>query len=202
MTLCSSAAATIGGRGQIIYAAANRMLDAMAHRLRSEGLDCNSVQWGQWTVHFDLDPSGWAKLAATGLLPMLPADALAVGLTKRRENVVVAAFDLDRAQQVLAAYGYGPLLSQLTSPAVTAAVRTGVQTTDLEQRLTSLLAGAIGVDGVDAIDTTVPMVAIGLDSLQALEFRRRIKVEFNHDLEVSELLGGASIADVLLRIGG
>ena len=46
------------------------------------------------------------------------------------------------------------------------------------------------------------MVAIGLDSLQALELRRRVKIEFNHDLEVSDLLGGASIADVLSKLGG
>jgi mycobactin polyketide synthetase MbtD len=201
VVLCSSAAATICGRGQIVYAAANRMLDAMAHRLRAEGLDCVSVQWGQWTVH-SLDPAGLAKVTATGLLPMRPADALAVGMARLRDNAIVAAFDLDRAQPVLAAYGYGPLVSELTAPSAAASIPAPVEGTDPKQRLTSLLAGAIGVDGVDAIDTDVPMVAIGLDSLQALEFRRRVKSEFNHDLEVSDLLGGASIADVLARIGG
>lgn len=199
VVLCSSVAATIGGRGQIIYAAANRMLDAMAHRLRCEGIDCVSVQWGQWTV-LDLDPPGWAKLAATGLLPMRPADALAVGMTSLHGNAIVAAFDLERAQPVLAAYGYGPLVSELASPVTAHSVPAAVEGTDLKQRLTSLLAGAIGVDGVDAIDPDVPMVAIGLDSLQALEFRRRVKNEFNHDLEVSDLLGGASIADVTLTL--
>jgi len=201
VVLCSSAAATICGRGQIVYAAANRMLDAMAHRLRSEGLDCVSVQWGQWTVH-SLDAAGLAKVTATGLLPMRPADALAVELNGLEGNAIVAAFDLDRAQPVLAAYGYGPLISELVSPAADAPVAAPVEGGDLKQRLTSLLAGAIGVDGPDAIDADVPMVAIGLDSLQALEFHRRVKSEFNYDLEVSDLLGGASIADVLARIGG
>lgn len=202
VVLCSSAAATIGGRGQIVYAAANRMLDAMAHRLRAEGLDCVSVQWGQWTVHFELDPSGWAKLAATGLLPMQPADALAVGMVPLRDNAVVAAFDLERARPVLAAFGYAPLLSQLSAPAVDALAPTPIGTADRKHRMLSLLAGAIGVDGPDAIDTTIPMVAIGLDSLQALEFRRRVKTELNYDLEVADLLGGASVADVLVRLGG
>jgi len=197
VVLCSSAAATIGGRGQIVYAAANRMLDAMAHRLRAEGLDCVSVQWGQWTVHFDLDTAGWTKLAATGLLPMCPADALAVGMTGLSRNAIVAAFDLTRARPVLDAYGYGPLLSRLTSPTVEASGL--IEKTALSQRLTNLLAQAIGVDDVD-IDTTAPMVAIGLDSLQALEFRRRVKIEFHQDLEVSDLLGGASVADVLARL--
>ena len=64
----------------------------------------------------------------------------------------------------------------------------------------NLLARAIGVDSVENIDTTVPMVAIGLDSLQALELRRRVKAEFNHDLEISDLLGGASMADLLTKL--
>ncbi|WP_421846084.1 nocobactin polyketide synthase NbtC [Mycobacterium sp.] len=207
VVLCSSAAATIGGRGQIIYAAANRMLDAMAHWLRAQDLDCVSVQWGQWTVHFDLDDSGWAKLAAVGLLPMSPTDALAVGMTGFRRNAVVAAFDLDRARPVLDAYGYGPLLSQLASPSIEAdnigsqvQPQVAIDNADLPQQLMTLLAEAIGLDGPAAIDTSVPMVAIGLDSLQALEFRRRVKMEFNHDIEVADLLSGASVADILAKL--
>ncbi len=197
VVLCSSIAATVGGRGLIVYAAANRMLDAMAHRLRAEGLDCVSVQWGQWTVTFDPDASGTAQLAVTGLLPMSPSDALALGMSPLPGNAGVAAFELGRARSVLEACGRASLLSQLSSPDVE--TRAPLEEPDLPQRLLKLIASAIGVNHVDAIDTTVPMVAIGLDSLQALELRRRIKIEFNHDLEVSDLLGGASIADVLGR---
>lgn len=196
--LCSSVAATIGGRGQIVYAAANRMLDAMAYRLRAEGLDCVSVQWGQWTVHLDLDAAGSAKLAATGVVPMSPADALTLGMGRLHRNALVAAFDLARARPMLEAYGYGPLISQLASPVVTS--HAGAVQMDLLQRLTRLLADAIGADGVDTIDTTTPLVAIGLDSLQALEFHRRVKKELNYDLAVSDLLGGASIADLLAQL--
>lgn len=198
VVLCSSSAATIGGRGQVIYAAANRMLDAMAHRLRAEGVDCVSVQWGQWTVHLDLDASGRAKLAGTGIVPMSPADALSLGMSRLRRNAIVAAFDLERARSALETYGYGPLLSQLASPAVE--TPTAVVNSDRPQRFMKLLVEAIGVDDIDSIDTTVPLVAIGLDSLQALEFRRRVKSEFDYELAVSDLLGGASIADVLEQL--
>lgn len=203
VVLCSSARATIGGRGQVVYAAANRMLDAMAHRLRAEGLDCVSVQWGQWTVHFDLDADSMAQLAAIGVLPMSPADAIALGMNAFRENSIVAAFDFERARSVLDVFGYGPLISQLTSRAVRSTVvkaPAAVEGAELQQRLVSLLAEAIGVERPEMIDTSVPMVAIGLDSLQALELRRRVKSEFDHDLEVSELLGGASVADVLAQL--
>ena len=198
--LCSSARATIGGRGQVVYAAANRMLDAMAHRRRAEGLDCVSVQWGQWTVHFDLDATSTAQLAAIGVIPMTPADALAVGMTEFHANAIVLAYDFDLARPVLEAYGYGPLISRLSEPPVE--VRSAVADSDISGRLLGLLATAIGEDRAENIDITTPMVAIGLDSLQALELRRRVKIEFNHDLEVSDLLGGASIADVLTKLGG
>jgi mycobactin polyketide synthetase MbtD len=204
--LCSSARATIGGRGQVLYAA-NRMLDAIAHRLRAEGLDCVSVQWGQWTVHFDLDATSTAQLAAIGVIPMTPADALAVGMTGFHRNAIVLAYDFDRARPMLEAYGYGPLISQLTRLTRPAGpppveVQASVADSDISRRLLGLLATAVGADRAENIDPTIPLVAIGLDSLQALELRRRVKAEFNHDLEVSDLLGGTSIADVLTKLGG
>jgi len=199
IVLCSSIAATVGGRGLIVYAAANRMLDAMAHRLRAEGLDCVSVQWGQWTVTFDPDAAGTAQLAVTGLLPMSTTDALALAMSRLRGNVGVVAFELDRARSVLETCGRASLLSRLSSPDPKAPAP--VDGIDLPQRLMQLLARAIGVDRAETIDAEVPLVAIGLDSLQALELRRRIKIEFNQDLEVSDLLGGASAVDVLTKLG-
>ncbi|QNI07736.1 SDR family NAD(P)-dependent oxidoreductase [Mycobacterium kubicae] len=210
VVLCSSISATVGGRGVIVYAAANRMLDAMAHRLRVDGLDCTSVQWGHWNVHEDADGSALAALAGTGVIAMRPADAIAAGLTTPfRSNAIVASFDLERARSVLETCGRATLLSQLNAPAVEPAVPTEdagrapepVADTQVSKRLLGLLAGAIGIDSVDKLDPTIPMVAIGLDSLQALELRRRVKLEFDHDLEVADLLGGASIADVLAKLG-
>ncbi len=201
VVLCSSISASVGGRGLALYAAGNRMLDALARRLRSEGLHCVSVQWGHWRVH--LDASGSAMLAGLGVVPMRPADALAVDVTRLRENTIVAAFDLDRARSVLDACGRGSLLSQLGSAApsrIESPARAGEVQAGLSQRLVHLLAQAIGADSPDTIDTGVPMVAIGLDSLQALEFRRQVKIELNRDLEIADLLGGASIAEVLAKL--
>nr|WP_231988810.1 nocobactin polyketide synthase NbtC [Mycobacterium sp. 1274761.0] len=198
--LCSSISATVGGRGMILYAASNRMLDALALSLQSEGVNCISLQWGHWNVHADEDGSAAAMLANLGVIPMRPADALAVGMNPLRRNAIVAAFDSDRARSVLETCGRGELLAQLESRPAAELPAAG-DDAELSKRFLKLLAETIGVDGVEAIDKTVPMVAIGLDSLQALEVRRRVKVEFDHDLEVADLLGGASIEKVLARLG-
>jgi mycobactin polyketide synthetase MbtD len=115
------------------------------------------------------------------------------------ENAGVVAFDSSRARSVLEACGRGALLAPVNSPDPES--RYPLAESDASRWLTTLVAGAVGVDRVDTIDTTVPMVALGLDSLQALELRRRIKIGCNHDVEVADLLGGASIDDVIERIG-
>ncbi|TDZ89569.1 nocobactin polyketide synthase NbtC [Mycobacteroides salmoniphilum] len=200
--LCSSLAATIGGKGQLMYAAGNRMLDVLAARQRSTGLDCVSVQWGQWTVHLDLDDTGIAKLAAAGVHPMRPADALAVGMGQHTGNTLVGAFDLAQAREILSVFGYGPLLSELAdnSRAVvpTESIRlAAVAPENRSGHLVQLLAEVIGADHADSIDTAMPMVAMGLDSLQALEFRRRVQAELDFELPVQDLLGGASVDHVI-----
>ncbi|WP_232065495.1 nocobactin polyketide synthase NbtC [Mycobacterium shinjukuense] len=199
LVLCSSIAATVGGRGLIAYAAANRMLDAMAHRLRAEGLDCVSVQWGQWSVTFDPDAAGTSRLSVTGLLPMSSNDALALGMRRMGGNAIVAAFELSRARSALETCGRGSLLSQLADSDI-GETTAPAGDPGLPERLLKLVAGTIGVDRAETIDTEAPLVAIGLDSLQALELRRRVKTELDHDLDVSTLLGGASVADVLAQL--
>lgn len=200
--LCSSLAATIGGKGQLMYAAGNRMLDVLASTRRASGLDCTSIQWGQWTVHLDLGDTGIAKLAAAGVHPMRPADALAVGMGRHHGNTLVGAFDLTRARAMLGVFGYGPLLSELednggpVAPAET--IRPApVVPENRSGHLVQLLAEVIGADHADSIDTAMPMVAMGLDSLQALEFRRRVQAELDFELPVQDLLGGASVDHVI-----
>ena len=196
--MCSSTASVLGGRGKIVYAAANRMLDAHARHLRAEGRDCVSVQWGQWSVYQGQGRSEIANLAGIGYLPMRSADAIALGLSGLPANAAVAAFDWDRARTVFATLGYGPTLSGLVTrqtPAVVPAEAT--PRSDVPQRVLHLLAEVIGADDPRALDTTVPLVALGLDSLNALQLRRRIKTEFDCEVAVSDLLGGLTLDDVV-----
>ncbi len=113
--MCSSMASVLGGRGKIVYAAANRMLDAHARQLRAEGHDCVAIQWGQWAVYEGQDSSDIANLAGVGYLPMRSTDAITLGLSGLPGNVAIAAFDWDRASAVFGTMGYGPTLSQLVS---------------------------------------------------------------------------------------
>jgi mycobactin polyketide synthetase MbtD len=200
--MCSSTASVLGGRGKIVYSAANRMLDAHARHLRADGRDCVSVQWGQWAVYQGQDSGDIANLAAIGYLPMRSEDAIALGLSGLPENAAVTAFDWDRARAVFGTLGYGPTLSQLVTmqTAATAVSAPTARVADLPQRVLQLLAEVIGVEDLRALDSTVPLVALGLDSLNALYLRRRVKTEFSCEVAVSDLLGGATLDDVVRMV--
>ncbi|MQY24925.1 nocobactin polyketide synthase NbtC [Nocardia aurantia] len=113
VVLFSSVVATFGGAGQILYAATNRLLDVAARRWRERGVDCVSVQWGLWNAAGLLDENGWARIKATGLLPMFPADAIAAGLTPRGGDAMVLAADWPRLFQVFGAFGQASVLADL-----------------------------------------------------------------------------------------
>lgn len=220
--LCSSMAATLGGRGQILYAVTNRMLDVAARRLRARGIDAASLQWGLWSVAGPLDDAGFARVEEAGVFPMVPADAIAAGLALPARDGMIIAADWDFLREVLGAFGLSSVLTGLESSAplpqaVSSAAGSGAvapasaevaapttngaavaDNTPLDLRMRTELRKVIGGDSADSIDATMPLVALGLDSLQALDFRKRVKAELDRDLPVAAILGGASLDDVVL----
>ncbi|GEM31083.1 putative polyketide synthase MbtD [Nocardia neocaledoniensis NBRC 108232] len=221
--LCSSMAATIGGRGQILYAVTNRMLDVAARRLRARGIAAASLQWGLWSVAGPLDDAGFARVEEAGVYPMVPADAIAAGLAEPIRDGMIIAADWDFLREVLGAFGQESLITGLEStvpaqqantsrPAASSRVAveaeraavneavapSGSDTVPLDLRMRTELLKVIGGDSTESIDATMPLVALGLDSLQALDFRKRVKAELDRDLPVAAILGGASLDDVVL----
>ncbi|WP_433624709.1 nocobactin polyketide synthase NbtC [Nocardia sp. CA-120079] len=213
--ICSSAAATFGGRGQILYATVNRMLDVLAQRLRAGGANAVAVQWGIWDLAGPLHAVGLDRVTAAGVVPMDPAAALVVGMSDYAEigrpgNRLVAAADWFQVHALISALGFGPLLTnvlaqvQRPAPAVEPAQAPVIAVEPAPRPAGSLsdqvrieLGKVMGADGLDAIDSSVPLVALGLDSLQALDFRKRVQAELNRDLPVAAILGGASLDDVV-----
>ncbi|GGN85541.1 nocobactin polyketide synthase NbtC [Nocardia rhizosphaerihabitans] len=223
--LCSSMAATVGGRGQILYAVTNRMLDIAARRLRARGIAAASLQWGLWSVAGPLDDAGFARVEEAGVYPMAPADAIEAGLTEPVRDGMIIAADWDFLREVLGAFGQDSVLTGLESsapaqqagsaakasgavspqstaddaPAVSGlAPSAPADSAPLDLRMRTELLKVIGGDSAESIDATMPLVALGLDSLQALDFRKRVKAELDRDLPVAAILGGASLDDVVL----
>lgn len=200
--LCSSTASVLGGRGKIAYSVANRMLDAYAQRKRAEGSNCVAVQWGQWDVYQDDDRADTANLAGIGYLPMRSQEAITLGLSDLPGTAAVVAFDWERTRTVFDDLGYGPTLSQLAPTATTETTTQVPRAGSVRPRMLQLLAEVIGADDPQALDGSAPLVAVGLDSLNALQLRRLIKVEFDSEIAVSKLLSGSTLDDVAQMVDG
>ncbi|MEV6095152.1 SDR family NAD(P)-dependent oxidoreductase [Nocardia sp. NPDC051981] len=226
--LCSSMAATLGGRGQILYAVTNRMLDILARRRRERGIDCAALEWGLWSVAGPLDAAGMARVEGAGVYPMNPADAIAAGFTGQPTDAVVISADWPFLRDVMGAFGQAAVLSEVPEPetitpsriADTAATDVSanqpvVETNPLApsadhqpvasapdrplaDRVLAELERVMGIDAGDTIDRSTPLVALGLDSLQALDFRKRVQASLDRELPVAAILGGASLDDVVL----
>ncbi|MFF2552724.1 nocobactin polyketide synthase NbtC [Nocardia sp. NPDC058058] len=217
VVLCSSLSATIGGRGHAVYAAVNRMLDAAATGYRRDGIGVTSVQWGLWRAVGADNADAVARISGTGLLPMDPATAIAAGFAAAGNSIVVAA-EWSKLRAIFALFGQEPLFAEIPDepapvvrqPVAPAAVATPVAapveiTTapaapivqDIAGQVRDALRFVMGMDNTEPIDGSMPLVALGLDSLQALDLRKRIEAELQRDLPVTAILGGASLDEVV-----
>ncbi|WP_067695813.1 SDR family NAD(P)-dependent oxidoreductase [Nocardia jejuensis] len=223
---CSSLSATIGGRGHAVYAAINRMLDVAAIRYRHNGIGATSVQWGLWRAVGADNAEAIAKISGTGLLPMDPVAAVSTGFAAPGNRVVVAA-EWFTLRTIFALFGLDPLFAEIPDAPVQAGVpaaattATPVGTTaeidtsaaavipapttdpvpDVADQVRDALRFVMGLDDDETIDGAMPLVALGLDSLQALDLRKRIEADLKRDLPVTAILGGASLDDVVSLLG-
>ena len=215
----SSIAAVWGGFGQTAYSAANAFLDGLAWRLRSGGVAAVSVNFGPWSAGM-ADAESRARLDQRGIRTLSPADALA-GLAD-----VVAAADAGPAHGVVARIDWArflPLLGQAGRraflaelerevPAVTAAATTTASgSTQLVERLTKAPVGQRKKLLTDYLRDAVAEVTrvdpaeiredagffdLGMDSLMAVELRRRMEQGVGADIPITLVMDYPRISDV------
>lgn len=208
ISLCSSLGASFCGRGQALYASTNRMLEAAAWQLTADGIDSAAVQWGQWSVHFDLGDRGASEIRALGAEPMpteLAIERAALGVP---ENCAVAAVDWDRTRLALEPAGYEPLFAELTSARKSVgstpqgAAPTSAPAGDIREQVLAVLAEVIGNDDPAGLTTTASLVSLGLDSLQAIELRRQLRSVLSLEVKTADLMAGITADEIIALAPG
>ncbi|BBZ35830.1 type I polyketide synthase [Mycolicibacterium confluentis] len=213
----SSIASVWGSFGQTSYAAANAFLDGLAWRLRERG--GVSVNFGPWSAGM-ADAESRARLGQRGVQTLSPADALA-GLadvvTASGTQGVVARIDWARFLPLYQQAGRRALLSELerelpadlttaASPG-TASGRTPLveklTTAPVQQRsriLTDHLRGAVAdVTRLDLaeIREDAGFFDLGMDSLMAVELRRRIEQGLGHEIPITLVMDHPRLCDAV-----
>ncbi|MFJ9034907.1 type I polyketide synthase, partial [Streptomyces sp. NPDC102274] len=197
--LFSSAAGVLGAAGQGGYAAANAHLDALAARRRSLGLPATSVSWGLWQqagigLTAALGEAELARMRRQGVGALTRQQGLAAldaALAAPRPHLVPVKLELAslrrRPDEVPALYR-GLVRARRKRAGESAATPSGlrdqlaavpeaerlVRLTQLVQREAAVVLGVAGADGIGAQQV---LKELGIDSLMAVELRRRLSAE-------------------------
>ncbi|MFF9757103.1 SDR family NAD(P)-dependent oxidoreductase [Streptomyces sp. NPDC014344] len=199
----SSAAGTLGTAGQGIYAAANTWLDAFAARLRAEGRPVTSLAWGLWeqagtgmTAH--LQGAELTRMRRQGIAPLPFAQGLRLldaALARPADNYVPVRLDLRQIQRDAGEGAPVPALFRALVRARTQRAATGAApaVTGLRDRLLAApapereeivtqlvlreVAAVLGLASPGALAPDQVLKDLGLDSLMAVELRRRLAQE-------------------------
>jgi hybrid polyketide synthase/nonribosomal peptide synthetase FtdB len=208
---CSSVAALLGSPGQSAYAGANAFLDAFAHRRQAAGRPGTSVGW--WAVAGTgmaaASPLA-ARLRSLGVPDLEPDAALALlPAALRPGGAHLAVLPVAPAQwPALSAIGGSPLLVDLVDgdPPGRAGLRGELLAAPREQRAGRLVAylrevvATVGELDPAEVDPERPVAELGLDSLMAMEVRRRVAADLGALLPIGVLLEGPSVIGLAGRL--
>ncbi len=186
--LCSSVSAVWGGHGHAAYSAANRMLDVIAARLRADGRDAVSVRSGLWETTAVIGRDDVARIERSGLIAM-PADAAgSILLAATRTDVLVFSADLDRLQLMLDSQMIRAHFGKRAAADVEPDDQPGPNVRDTVRAEVAAVLG-LPANGVDLEEA---LIDIGVDSLLALDLRRRLRRATGRPVSLARLLGGIS----------
>ncbi|MFC8827298.1 SDR family NAD(P)-dependent oxidoreductase [Streptomyces sp. NPDC057137] len=197
--LFSSAAGVLGGAGQANYAAANAFLDALAVRRQADGLPGLSLSWGLWQqagigLTAGLGTAELARLRRGGIgalsikqalaaldtaltLPhphLVPVKLELAVLQRRPEEVPALLRGLVRAPRRRAGEAAGAQAGLREQLAALAGAERAPYLIRLVQREAAVV---LGIDNADGVGAGQVLKDLGLDSLMAVELRRRLAAE-------------------------
>ncbi|WP_102417082.1 type I polyketide synthase [Mycobacterium sp. 4858] len=214
----SSIASVWGSFGQTAYGAANAFLDGLSWRLREQDVPAVSVNFGPWAAGM-ADEEARARLEQRGVRTLPPADALA-GMADlvatSAAHGVVARIDWARFLPLYQQAGRRAFLDELAGelpesvpvPSSSGNTRLVEQLTHapVQQRkkllvdyLRDVVAEVTRIDAAE-IREEAGFFDLGMDSLMAVELRRRVEHAVGRELPATLAMDYPRVADVALYL--
>ncbi|MFZ0716953.1 mycobactin polyketide synthase MbtD [Mycobacterium sp.] len=197
---CSSVFGVWGGRGHAAYAASNRILDVLAAQLRSRGLDCTAIRWGLWQDAGVVTADELARTQRSGLVAMRSESAVDASLGRYGDDPLIFDADFDRLRVFFESQGIS-MPFQAPSGLADAQQRNHSGGRPLADVVRGELAATLHMGDSVSIDPTASLIDLGLDSLLALDLRRRLRRAVGHSAPVARMLGGITVNELIDVLG-
>jgi mycobactin polyketide synthetase MbtD len=193
--LCSSVSGLWGGRGHAVYSAANRILDVIAGQMRDRGRQCTAVRWGLWQGTGIIDADEITRVERSGLRAMQSERAVEESLRDHGADPLVFSADPERLRAFLgteaAAAG--------SAGAADAAGVADVDTDGLDSVgvFRVALGSVLSLADTSGLDLDTSLLDLGVDSLLALDLRKKLKKATGHNVPLARILGGATATELI-----
>jgi mycobactin polyketide synthetase MbtD len=197
---CSSVFGVWGGHGHAGYAASNRILDVLAAQLRSRGLDCTAIRWGLWQDAGVVTADEITRTQRSGLVAMRPELAVDASLGRHGDDPLIFDADFDRLRVFFESQGISMPFHPPPDLA-DAQQRNHSGTRPLADVVRGELAATLHMGDSVSIDPTASLIDLGLDSLLALDLRRRLRRAVGHSAPVARMLGGITVNELIDVVG-
>ncbi|NEO38509.1 MAG: SDR family NAD(P)-dependent oxidoreductase [Moorea sp. SIOASIH] len=205
----SSMASMLGNYGQGNYAAANGLMDAIAHYRRGQGLPGLSINWGAWAtagMAARLAREHQNRMQSSGVVAIEPESGMqALGSLLSGSQSQVGVFPVNWSEFFRQMPGLAklPFLEAFTTKSVEQSQSGRILeqlnlASDREQEklltsyLQSKIAHIMGMT-VSQIELEKSLIMMGLDSLMAVELRNQIQIELRVDIPATIFMEGITI---------
>ncbi|MEE2852376.1 MAG: mycobactin polyketide synthase MbtD [Actinomycetota bacterium] len=193
---CSSVFGVWGGYSHAAYAASNRMLDVLAAQLRAAGRDCTAIRWGLWQGAGVVVGNEITRTERSGLVAMEPERAIEASLYRYEGDPLIFDADFERLRVFFESQGM---------PMPFVAARTGDDDDGRESPVEKPLAEIVGAElaatlhlgDSPSIDPGTSLIDLGVDSLLALDLRKRLRRTLGKSVPVSRMLGGITVTELI-----
>ncbi|OBF08094.1 polyketide synthase [Mycobacterium sp. ACS4054] len=190
---CSSVFGVWGGRAHAAYAASNRMLDVLVAQLRSAGHDCTAIRWGLWQAAGVVTGDEITRTERSGLIAMAPEPAIEAGLRRYDGDPLIFRADFDRLAVFFESQG---MPMPFTTAKAAAADEDGAAK-PLGEVVRAELAATLHLGESVMIDPSAPLIDLGVDSLLALDLRKRLRRTVGRSVPVARMLGGITLDELI-----
>lgn len=200
--VCSSVSGVWGGYGHAGYAASNRLADILAAQLRANGLDCTAMRWGLWQDTTIADAEEVTRIERSGLIAMDPDVALEASLRYYSDDPLIFAADFDRLRALFESQGISMPFGTSGVAAEEPEHRVKSDSNDsdtatLPDAVRAELASALSLGDPSSVDMNAALVDLGLDSLLALDLRKRLHRHTGTTVPLAKLLAGMTGAELI-----